>query len=301
MNGGDDVTQDFVDGVFVEDAEAAVREEIHLECFQLDAIFPGHVLNRDGAVVRETGLGADGGILGKFRGNNVAGELVGPGFEFRQFGVDAGLGVLGGVVGHVHPLLHCIVSRRILPLAEAGGLAYSCRGERSSEPARLRAQFVIPRTPGARNAGRCRIICLGWREFCRGAAGDASRGFARGLSRCTIFYMRTAGSAATSSCSGFRASTFRAMTSVLGRMFGIQALRCVRHVVPVAHRLVHAAPLEIRTDRPLEVIDERVDLLVGRAPVEPTVHVRDVAVERQIVEKINLATTTILRRLGRRP
>src|SRR5713101_5073698 len=62
-DGGDDVAENFVDGVFVEDAEVAIGEEIHFERFELDAIFFGHVLNGDGAEVREAGLGADGGVF----------------------------------------------------------------------------------------------------------------------------------------------------------------------------------------------------------------------------------------------
>src|SRR5216683_2467130 len=100
LNGGDDVAEDFVDGVFVEDAQAAVGEEIHFQGLQLDAVLLRHVLDGDGAEVGETGLGADGGVFGKARGNNVAGKLIGPGFERGQFCVDAGAGVLFGVVGH---------------------------------------------------------------------------------------------------------------------------------------------------------------------------------------------------------
>jgi len=96
----DDVAQNSVDGVFIEDAQAAVGEEIHFQGFQLDAVFLRHVLDGDGAEVGETGLGADGGVLGKARSNNVAGKLIGPGFERGQFGVDAGASVFFGVVGH---------------------------------------------------------------------------------------------------------------------------------------------------------------------------------------------------------
>src|SRR5882762_9923517 len=100
LHGGDDVAQHSVDGVFVEDAQAAVGEEIHFQGFQLDAIFLRHVLDGDGAEVGETGFRADGGVLGKARGNNVAGKLIGPGLERGQFGVDAGASVFFGVVGH---------------------------------------------------------------------------------------------------------------------------------------------------------------------------------------------------------
>src|SRR6266702_1899774 len=100
VNGFDDVAQNSVDGIFVKDAEAAVGEEIHFQRFELDAIFFGHVLDGDGAEVGETGLGADGGVFGKSRGDNVAGKLIRPGFERGQFCVDAGASVLFGIVGH---------------------------------------------------------------------------------------------------------------------------------------------------------------------------------------------------------
>ena len=51
--------------------------------------------------------------------------------------------------------------------------------------------------------------------------------------------------------------------------------------LPEDHRLVHPAPVEVGADRPLEVVDEGVHLLVGRGPVEVAVVVRDVAVERR--------------------
>src|SRR6267378_3853172 len=100
MDRGDDVVENFVDGVFVEDAEVAISKEIHLEGFELDAIFFGHVLDGDGAEVGEAGLGAYGGVFREARGDDIAGELVGPGFERGQFGIDAGAGVLSGVIGH---------------------------------------------------------------------------------------------------------------------------------------------------------------------------------------------------------
>src|SRR3989442_7036360 len=49
---------------------------------------------------------------------------------------------------------------------------------------------------------------------------------------------------------------------------------------PVPHHVVHPASVEVGTDAPLEVVDEGVDLLVRRSPVEVAVLVRDVAVER---------------------
>src|SRR6266850_7525212 len=89
-DGGDDVAQDSVDGVFVEDAQAAVGEEIHFQGFQFDAIFFGLVLDGDGAKVEQPGFGADGGVFGKARGDDIAGKLIRPGFDRGQFCVDAG-------------------------------------------------------------------------------------------------------------------------------------------------------------------------------------------------------------------
>src|SRR5919106_3173880 len=49
--------------------------------------------------------------------------------------------------------------------------------------------------------------------------------------------------------------------------------------LPDGHRLVHAPAVEVGADRPLEVVDERVDLGVGNRPAEPAALVLDVAVE----------------------
>ena len=56
---GDEVAEDFVDGVFVEDAEITIGEEIHFQGLELDAGFSRHVLDSDSAEVGEAGLGAD--------------------------------------------------------------------------------------------------------------------------------------------------------------------------------------------------------------------------------------------------
>src|SRR5262249_49972447 len=73
---------------------------IHLQGFELDTVLARYVLDGDGAEVGESGLGADGGVLGEFGGDDVVGKLIGPGFESGEFGFDAGGGVFGGVVGH---------------------------------------------------------------------------------------------------------------------------------------------------------------------------------------------------------
>ena len=52
------------------------------------------------------------------------------------------------------------------------------------------------------------------------------------------------------------------------------------HRLPRHHHLVHAPPVEVRPDRPLQIVDERVQLLVRCQPVELPLLVGDVAVER---------------------
>src|SRR4051812_24936265 len=46
-----------------------------------------------------------------------------------------------------------------------------------------------------------------------------------------------------------------------------------RRGLPVGHRLVHPAAVEVGADRPLLGVDERMDLLVGRGPVEPAARI----------------------------
>jgi hypothetical protein len=50
--------------------------------------------------------------------------------------------------------------------------------------------------------------------------------------------------------------------------------------LPVDHGLVHASPVQMGADGPLEVVDERVHLLIRCRPVEVALLVLDVAVER---------------------
>src|SRR5262249_50955197 len=49
---------------------------------------------------------------------------------------------------------------------------------------------------------------------------------------------------------------------------------------PVDHRLVEPPAVQVRPDRALGIVDEGVDLLVRRRPVEATARVLDVAIER---------------------
>ena len=47
------------------------------------------------------------------------------------------------------------------------------------------------------------------------------------------------------------------------------------------HRLLHPAPVQVGADRPLEVVHEPVNVRVRRGPVESSLRVLDVAVERR--------------------
>ena len=125
VNRGDNVLEDFVDRVFVKNAQAAVSQQIHFQGLELDAVFLGHVLDGDGAEIGQARFGAHGRVFGKLGSDDVAWELIWPSFEFRQFRVDAGASVFFGLVGHSLSGTYCTVSDRRLPLAEAEEIAYS--------------------------------------------------------------------------------------------------------------------------------------------------------------------------------
>src|SRR5208282_52837 len=100
IDGFDNIMKNLVHGVFIKDAEIAIREEVHLQSFELEAFLARHVLDGDRAIVGHSGFWADGSIFGKARSDDVAGILVGPGIELRQFRFDARACVIGCVVGH---------------------------------------------------------------------------------------------------------------------------------------------------------------------------------------------------------
>src|ERR1700678_478742 len=99
--GFDDVVENLVDDVLLEDAEVAIGEEILFEGLEFEAGLAGHVADGEAAEVGQAGLGADGGELGVVDEDLVGAELIAPGFDGREFGVEAGFGVVVGVAGGV--------------------------------------------------------------------------------------------------------------------------------------------------------------------------------------------------------
>src|SRR5437588_3789902 len=77
---------------------------------------------------------------------------------------------------------------------------------------------------------------------------------------------------------------------------GRQLLRDGAHGLPGDHRLVHPAPVEVCGDRPLEVIDKGMHLVVGCRPIELAVLILDIPVERgdRRIDQLGHATTTAL-------
>ena len=88
-------------------------------------------------------------------------------------------------------------------------------------------------------------------------------------------WMATTGQSSHGSASVSNGS-LRAWSKVLheGRLVG-EGVRGL----PEGHHPVHPSAVEVRAHRPLEVVDERVDLLVRLSPVEVSVLIRYVAVE----------------------
>src|SRR4051794_27358036 len=97
LAGFHDVFEDLVDDVLLKDAEVAVAEEVFLKGFELETASARHVTDCEVAEVGKACFGADGGEFGVVDDDLVAGKLVLPGFDFRKFEVESGLGVIVGV------------------------------------------------------------------------------------------------------------------------------------------------------------------------------------------------------------
>lgn len=80
--------KDAVDGVLVKDAEIPVGVDIHFERFEFETGFVGHVVQRDGAEIRQIRLGANRRVLGNLDRDLIALILVWKGFDLRQRRID---------------------------------------------------------------------------------------------------------------------------------------------------------------------------------------------------------------------
>jgi len=94
LAGGDDISKNAVDGVLVEDAQVSVFLDVHFQGLQFQALPIRAILNRDCSEVRQSGLGANGGVFRIDDSDVVTGKLVRPAFNRGQNGVDAGFGVI---------------------------------------------------------------------------------------------------------------------------------------------------------------------------------------------------------------
>ena len=94
------ITQDAVYSVLVKDPEISIRGEVSLQGFQFEAELIRPIADRDRAEVRQAGLRADRREFRHGDCNVVSGKLIGPAFDGGKFRVNAGPGVLFGVIGH---------------------------------------------------------------------------------------------------------------------------------------------------------------------------------------------------------
>ncbi len=87
--GLDDIMKNAVDGVLVKDAEIPVGVDIHFERFEFETGFVGHVVQRDGAEIRQIRFGANRRVLRNFDGNFIPLILIREGLDLGQGGSDA--------------------------------------------------------------------------------------------------------------------------------------------------------------------------------------------------------------------
>lgn len=78
-----------VDGIFIKDPEIAVGVDVHLERFQLETCFIGHVVQRDRPEVWQISFWTDRRILGNLNRDFITLILIRERFYFRQWSGDA--------------------------------------------------------------------------------------------------------------------------------------------------------------------------------------------------------------------
>lgn len=87
--GLDDIMKDAVDRVLVKDAEIPIGVDVHFECLEFKAGFVRHVMQRDGAEIRQICFWANRGVFWNLDRNLVAFVLVRERFNVRQGRINA--------------------------------------------------------------------------------------------------------------------------------------------------------------------------------------------------------------------
>src|SRR5579871_1133499 len=83
------VGQEPIHDILLKDAEVPIGQHVHLERLQLQAQTIRHIAQRQFAMIRQAGLGADGGELRQYDFDLISGILILPGLDLRQRGLDA--------------------------------------------------------------------------------------------------------------------------------------------------------------------------------------------------------------------
>src|ERR1700722_3910561 len=92
------VAQKSIHHVLLEDSQIAISQHVHLERFQFQTQFVGHIAQRKLAMIRQTRLGANRRKLRQDNLDLVAWVLVRPGLDLWQWRLHAGRGVFIGIL-----------------------------------------------------------------------------------------------------------------------------------------------------------------------------------------------------------
>jgi len=95
-----DVCQNLVHRIFIENSQAPVRQQVHLQRLQLDARLSWHIFDRQSPKVRQSRLRAHRRILRISCRNYIPGILVRPRIQLRQLRLNPRPGVLVRIIRH---------------------------------------------------------------------------------------------------------------------------------------------------------------------------------------------------------
>jgi hypothetical protein len=87
-------------GVLIENTYVPVCIEIFFEGFQFQAPLVRHVVYEDGPKIRQAGFGTNRCVFGDDNFYLVSLILIFPTFDFREWGINPGFGVLLGIASH---------------------------------------------------------------------------------------------------------------------------------------------------------------------------------------------------------